>query len=503
MRLHHSTLGALLAASLTATAVGCAGPATESGAGAAFMNGADEAEFQEGLTAQQAGNQAEAERRFKRALAANPNYLSARISLGNLQLAQGRDEEASATFDTALATRASSIDAQLGAAEARLRLNRCDEATALSKKVVAQGKSSATPVQLSAALTFIGRCSVTQGQGDAAASFQEAILANGSNTEARLALAQLFMATGSSTDVVNALARAAEYERKPLYLLRIGRMMTAVHQARRAVTVLTRAQQYAPADAEIALALAKAQLDVGDANLALQTLSDISARSGELLPAQVLMGRAELLAGHDEAAQRLADKVLATEPSQPDALYLMALLQLGHDDKLSAERSLRQALATAPQAVEARTKLAELLAARAAWGEVADLLEADAERAWAPSAWTDMLLQAYQEGGRFDLSLPMLSRRANERGSDPEAHAAVVEQALAHAGILAPALVVTHAQAAFDASGGSLPRYRLALVDALAAADRVRDALAIVEAGLKALPGNRELVARKQALQKR
>ena len=503
MRLHHSTLGALLAASLTATTVGCAGAASESGAGAAFMNGADEAEFQEGLTAQQAGNQAEAERRFKRALAANPNYLSARISLGNLQLAQGRTEEASATFDTALATRASSIDAQLGAAEARLRMNRCDEASALSKQVVAQGARAATPAQLSTALTFIGRCIVTQGQGDAAASFQEAILANGSNTEARLALAELLMTTGTSTDVVNALARAAEYERKPLYLLRIGRMLTAVHQARRAVTVLTRAQQYAPGDAEVAVALAQAQLDVGDANLALQTLSDLSARSGEILQAQVIMGRAELLAGRVEAAQRLADAALATDPAQPDALYLVALLQLGHDDKVSAERTLRKALATAPNTVDARTKLAELCAARSAWGDVAELLEADAERAWAPSAWTELLLQAYKAGGRFDLALPMLSRRANERGSDPEAHAEVVDLALAHEGILEPAVVVAHAQAAFDKSGGSLPRYRLALVDALSAADRGREALAIVEAGLKALPGNRDLLARKQALQRR
>ena len=148
MRLRNSTLGALLAASITSTAVGCAGPATESGAGAAFMNGADEAEFQAGIAAQQAGDQAEAERRFKRALAANPNYLSARISLGNLLLAQGRIEEASAAFDAALTTRASSIDAQLGAAEARLRLNRCDEASALSRQVVAQGKRAATPAHL-------------------------------------------------------------------------------------------------------------------------------------------------------------------------------------------------------------------------------------------------------------------------------------------------------------------------------------------------------------------
>ena len=503
MRLHQSTLGAILAASLTATTVGCAGAASESGVGAAFMNGADEAEFQEGLTAQQAGNQAEAERRFKRALAANPNYLSARISLGNLQLAQGRTEEASATFDTALATRASSIDAQLGAAEARLRMNRCDEASALSKQVVAQGQRAATPAQRSAALTFIGRCIVTQGQGDAAASFQEAILANGSNTEARLALAELLMTTGTSTDVVNALARAAEYERKPLYLLRIGRMLTAVHQARRAVTVLTRAQQYAPADNEVAIALAQAHLDVGDSNLAMQTLSDVLARSGEILQAQVIMGRAELLAGRVEAAQRLADAALATDPAQPDALYLVALLQLGHDDKVSAERTLRKALATAPNTVDARTKLAELCGERSAWGDVAELLEADAERAWAPSAWTELLLQAYKAGGRFDLALPMLSRRANERGSDPEAHAEVVDLALAHEGILEPAVVVAHAQAAFDKSGGSLPRYRLALVDALAAADRVRDALAIVEAGLKALLGNRDLLARKQALQKR
>ena len=503
MRLRNSTLGALLAASITSTAVGCAGPATESGAGAAFMNGADEAEFQAGIAAQQAGDQAEAERRFKRALAANPNDLSARISLGNLLLAQGRIEEASAAFDAALTTRASSIDAQLGAAEARLRLNRCDEASALSRQVVAQGKRAATPAQLSSALTFIGRCIVTQGQGDAAASFQEAILANGSNTEARLALAELLMATGTSTDVVNALARAAEYERKPLYLLRIGRMMTAVHQARRAVTVLTRAQQYAPADDEIAVALAEAHLGVGDANLALQTLSDVSARSGELLSVEALMARAELLGGRVEAAQRLTDKVLAADPSQPDGLYLMALLQLGHDDKVSAERSLRQALAAAPKTVDARTKLAELFAARSAWGEVAGLLEADAERAWAPSAWSDLLLQAYREGGRFDLALPMLSRRANDRGSDPEAHAEVVDLALAHEGILEPTVVVAHAQAAFDKSGGSLPRYRLALVDALSAADRGREALAIVEAGLKALPGNRDLLARKQALQKR
>lgn len=503
MRIHHGTLGALLAASLSATAAGCGGTQSESGAGAAFMNGADEAEFQAGLAAQQAGDSAEAERRFKRALAANPNFLSARVSLGNLQLQQARNEEAAATFDAAVATRSVSVDGLLGGAEARLRLNQSEAALTAAKRVIDELASVTTPMQRSQAFTLLGRAMLALGQPDVDAIFQKAILANGSNTEARLALAERYMATGSATDVVTALARAEEYERKPGYLLRIGRMMTSVHQPRRAVALLTRAQQAASADDDIAIALGEAQLAVGDSNLALQTLTEVGSRAPERLEAQVLMGRAELLADRVEPALRRATAVLEKSPEHAGGLHLMALLQLGHDDKVSATQSLRRALASEPSHVGARSKLAELLAANAEWPAVAELLEADAERAWAPSAWGDLLLQANVAGGRYDLALPMLSRRANERNNDPDAHAQVVELALTHGGVLEPSLVVSHARAAFDRSGGSLTRYRLVLIDALAAADQVTEALTVLEAGLKATPGNRELLQRRQTLQRR
>lgn len=502
MRIHHGTLGALLAASLTVSATGCGGTQSESGAGAAFMNGADEAEFQSGLAAQQAGDATEAERRFKRALAANPNFLSARVSLGNLQLQQNRNEEAVATFDAAVATRSVSVDGLLGGAEARLRLKQTEAALAASKRVIDELSAVTTPMQRSLAFTLLGRAMLALGQPDPGAIFQKAILANGSNTEARLALAELYMQTGTATDVVTALARAEEYERKPGYLLRIGRMMTAVHQPRRAVAVLMRAQQAAQTDDEIAIALGEAQLAVGDSNLALQTLTEVVSRSPARLDAQVLMGRAELIADRTDPALRRATAVLEASPEHAGGLYLIALLQLGHDDKVSAMQSLRRALASEPGDVAARTKLAELLAEREDWPAVADLLGEDAERAWAPSAWGDLVLQANLAGGRFDMVLPLLSRRANERNNDPDAHAQVVELALAHEGILEPKAVVAHARAAFDRSGGSLLRYRLVLIDALAAADQVKEALTVVEAGLKATPGNRELLQRRQALRR-
>lgn len=497
-----STLCALLLTVLASAASGCGGAQTESGAGAAFLNGADESEYQAGLTSQQAGQTADAERHFKRALAANPNFLSARISLGNLQLAQGRNEEAVATFDEAVTTRPNSVDGQLGAADARVRLGRCEEALPLASRVTAAG-GAATPAQRSTAFTIVGRCKIQLKQSDAAESLQQAILTNGSNTDARLALAELLLSSRSAADVVTALARAEEYERKPGALLRIGKLMTAVHQSRRAVTVLTRAQQAAPTDDDVAVALAQAQIDVGDGNLALQTLTEVVGRAPSRLDAQVMMGRAELLADRTEPAKRRAEQVLATDGQNAGAHLLMALLQLGHDDKVSAERSLRAALQAESGLVEARTELAKILQGRAAWGELVDLLEADAERAWAPSIWSDLLLEAYRSGGRADLALPLLSRRAEERGSDPEAHAEVVELALKSPGILPTALVANHAKQAFDRSGGSLTRYRLLLIDALAADNRVKEALEVVNAGLKAIPGNRDLLARQQALRAR
>lgn len=498
----HTTLRTLLLAAVTVTAAGCGAAQQGDGAGAAFLNGADEAEYQAGLSDQQAGKSAEAERHFVRALAANPNFLSARISLGNLQLAQGRAQEASATFDEALKTRPSSVDGLLGAADARVRLGRCDEALSLAGSVAAAG-GAATPAQRSAGFTMVGRCKILLKQPDAAESLQQAILTNGSNTDARIALAELLLDSRSSADVVTALARAEEYERKPAALLRIGKLMTAVHQSRRAVTVLTRAQQAAPADDDIAVALAAAQIGVGDGNLALQTLTEVAGRSPDRLDAQVLMGRAELLADRTEPAKRRAEQVLAADGTNAGAHLLVALLALGHDDKVTAERSLRTSVASDKTLVDARTELAKLLQGRQAWGELVDLLEADAERAWAPSSWSDMLLEGYRSGGRADLALPLLSRRAEERGSDPEAHAEVVELALKSPGVLPTALVATHAKQAFDRSGGSLTRYRLLLIDALAADNRVKEALDVVSAGLKAIPGNRELLARQQALRAR
>lgn len=500
MRFHHSTLGAIVAASLAAMTTGCGGAQNDGGAGAAFMNGADEAEYQAGLSAQQANNAAEAERRFKRALAANPNFLSARISLGNLQLAQGRNEDALATFEAAIATRATSVDGLVGAAEACMRMNQCDQAAAFAKLAIDSSKGASSAAQFSLAYTILGRCNDPTKVAQTKELLQRAINADSSNTEARIAIAEIHLANGSAADVVTALARAEEYERKPAYLLRIGRLMTTVHQPRRAVNVLTRAQQVDQANDDIAVALAEAQLAVGDGNLALQTLTDVVSRSPGRLDAQVLMGRAELAADRAEPARRRAVAVLESSPEDAGALHLMALLALSHDDLVTAEQSLRRALATQPKFVPALTELAEILAKRTAWSELVDLIGEDEQRAWAPNRWGDLLLQGYRAGGRLDLALPILSRLANERGSDPDAHAEVVELALKNPRVLDGSTVVRHAQAAFDRSGGSLVRYRLVLIDALAANNRVFDALNIAKAGLKAMPGNRELIQREQAM---
>ena len=98
---------------------------------------AAKAEFFAGLARQQAGDFAEAERRYRASLALVPGRASTLINLAAVQLRQSRPHDALASADAALAVERDSSDALLHRATALAQLGRAEDALTSFRRLLA------------------------------------------------------------------------------------------------------------------------------------------------------------------------------------------------------------------------------------------------------------------------------------------------------------------------------------------------------------------------------
>jgi tetratricopeptide (TPR) repeat protein len=198
------------------------------------------------------------------------------------------------------------------------------------------------------------------------------------------------------------LARAEAADREPaLLLFRVGRALQERGQAREAAELLERAARLEPERAEARLALGQALLDSGRAQEAIGHLRMAREAGVRADLAGVDLARALAAAGRRAEAVDALRRV-PIPAADPAGALALGRLALQLDEPAFAEKALRSAVASAPQAAEPREALGIALLGLDRPSEAAEQLEA-AVRLDPKSASAQLNLAVVDaQSGRFE-----------------------------------------------------------------------------------------------------
>lgn len=276
--------------------------------------------FNEGLSAQRAGDLATARERFEAAVAEDADLAPAHIALATVHLDLGDHEPALASAERGLELRPANQEALRVRYEALLGLGRSDEAkVALDRLMEAEGMAAT-------AKTVYNEGSAAYQAQDfdtALAKFREAAEMDPSMYDAHHAIATILVHRGDHAGAAEAADRALDLKPDDVRTLRVAL------DAHRGVGNDERAT-------EIAQRLAAVDTEFGAVGL-LQ-------RGGELFNA-----------GDVEGARDLLEQALALDPSLGKAHYLLGLCALNTGDTEQAKQHLAKFLELDPDAAEAAT----------------------------------------------------------------------------------------------------------------------------------------------------
>ncbi len=122
---------------------------------------------------------------------------------------------------------------------------------------------------------------------------------------------------------------------------------------RRSQQLFQSAIDASPTEIAAALNLGHLQLEIGNAQGAAATFDLASSRCKQCVPALLGRGIALSRSGHPQEGAAALQAILSQEADHPFALYHLALVyKNGYNDKVSAAKSLRRLLATAPSSLK-------------------------------------------------------------------------------------------------------------------------------------------------------
>jgi tetratricopeptide (TPR) repeat protein len=181
---------------------------------------------------------------LRRALVLRPAYLTARVKLGNLLLAQGQVDEAAAQYDAAVSIDRTSVAALTNLGRVRAEQGRVDEAIALQKQALAIDPASVT-AELNLGMALARKGQIAEARGH----FEHVLEADPDNAEAHNNLGNMLLAEGRNAEALAAIDRALAlrphfglaHSNRAAALLLLGRFGEAWTEIRRA-----RADGYEP-----------------------------------------------------------------------------------------------------------------------------------------------------------------------------------------------------------------------------------------------------------------
>ncbi|HEX5069591.1 MAG TPA: tetratricopeptide repeat protein [Vicinamibacterales bacterium] len=331
---------------------------------------------------------AEAEKSYRQAYAADPKHYDARLGLAGFLWITGKGDEgagilklaaddapAHAFLSRALglfyqqrgrdadATHYLSIAAATGDRESRLVMadfdaahDRIDNALRLLDEVARDGDADG-----SAALRT-GEIQLRLGKPDLAMSAAEKVLAKTpTDAKARLVKAQALLANGRADDAIP-IARAVIADAPDLLEARtvLARSLEATGNGKSALDEFTALWRRDTTNAEVAKALASLALSFGRAEVA----AEVATQAVRLKPgdadAAILLATAAIRLGQFASAERALATVTGPEASSTEVLTLQAVIQQGRGNTDAARATFLRALQSNPNDLPALGGLVDL-----------------------------------------------------------------------------------------------------------------------------------------------
>lgn len=494
---------ALLALGAPLTLGACGGsdvPETPS-TSSAFLSGAEDAEYEDGMRDKLAGDLVAAEAHFRAALVANPRYLAAHLALGDVLLERGRFAESRDAYRDAVQLRSSSVDAHLGEGRATLALGEFADAIGPASQSVALAENVNSPELHAEARTLLARAHEGAGHTDEAiAEYEAALRVLATSTDARTRLARLYAARERVSDAVSLLRRGEPYlATAEDYAVVAGAYYElGVHES--AVPLLQTARELEPSNDDVLFYFAASSVRVGEAEAGIDAASELLSRNPGYLDAYVVRAEGRWRRGFTESARTDLETVFAQAPDHFAGTLLLADIEASEGNDDAAGEHFARALQLRPGDGFATARSAEFYTDRRRYDDVVAVLSPVIERADRPARWLLLYSGALIQLGSESDAVPYQSAYAATRRQDHALNREVAERALAHPGSLDAAAILNHARLAIEYVGGAPLPYRLTLFDALLHAGEVGEARDVLDLASDAFPGAVELRERRSRL---
>jgi tetratricopeptide (TPR) repeat protein len=352
-------------------------------------------------------------RAFERAAELDPDSAVVLAELAALHSRRHRIREAIETANRALSNDPDSSEAHLvlGTVYATLVARQSDRSASVDEEHAGRAirhfekaLTRISPANDPSAFIILGRLYVHTGRLDEAASvFGRFGPEDPGYGEARLLLAEAYSDAGRVDAAIDVLSEAAAME--PGLYLALAQMYEQAGRWREAADSYGRAVADQPDSVELKGRWAYALLSSGSPGASL--------RAGELLK-----------------------EVLAANPNDSFALYLLSRVQREAGDLEGAEASARRILALNPKAVAGVHALVQVLESKREYRQIVELLEPVVSSAAAPEG-SDLGLFlvhlgfAHQEIGEHDRAIAVFARATEIAPEDPSNHVYLAQAYLA------------------------------------------------------------------------
>ena len=303
------------------------------------------------------GNRTEARRLVDEILAKEPKRGDALIAKAQLQMADGK-------LTDAVATSRSAVAAAPGSTQAHFVLGTLLSATGHDDEAMdAQKEALRVNPRFAPAATELARLSIIAGKySEAVQLAQSAIEAAPGYPKAHLMLARAQMANGNPSGAeVPLKLLSANFPKEPVVQAEVGRLLLT--KGDRAGARATFERVLATDPLQVSALEGLTQLDVEQKKIGpAHARIDAAAAAGPKNPGlQVVAARAYVMLGDNNAAERSLKLALATDPNKLDAYDLLARLYVSEHKLPEATVEFGKQAELRPKDVSAQTAVAILL----------------------------------------------------------------------------------------------------------------------------------------------
>jgi putative PEP-CTERM system TPR-repeat lipoprotein len=349
----------------------------------------------------------------RKALAAAPDFIPARMVLGAALLAQGSLNQAEVELSDVVRAAPESIEARKLLAQVNLRLQRPD----IAMQILAPAQQADTnDAQLNA---LMGWANLQRGDsGSGIALLEKGVASQPGNAGLKVDLATAYISAGRNDDAVRLLeslpTTAGGARRNALLINAIA----ASRGQNAAVAELDKLRAAEPDDVSLLNLGAAFHAQRGDFPRAREWIDRAATLDAKSVSTLINRARIEMAAGDPAAAKQTLQQAAALDTSNTAPRLALVELALREGDAASATRQLEQMRAADPKAVEPRLALIRLYMQQKKTRD-ADTIVREIQSRGADATTSQALGRIYLDAGRFDEALNFFRNAVSQDAGNP------------------------------------------------------------------------------------